>query len=226
MTHKNILIVCPALNAIEPRTAKCIVDLCCYTLTKTKHSIHFDTFSSSILAGVRNIFAHSAIDNGFTHLFTIDADMDFPPQVLAQMLKAGKDIVAANCVTKSETNSVFTATGFDGKKIVTDWDKEGLEQVVLAGTGLMLIDLKILKDIPEPWFLQPWQKENKRIIGEDYYFTHKAVDHGFEVFIDHDVSRQVLHIGKKPYSINDALINIRQNGILTENSTNGDNSEA
>lgn len=39
--------------------------------------------------------------------------------------------------------------------------------------------------------------------GEDVYFSQKMAEIGVDLWIDHDISREISHVGKKKYSFDD-----------------------
>jgi len=59
----------------------------------------------------------------------------------------------------------------------------------------MLIKTSVFESLPQPWFMEDPIKE----IGEDVHFCNLAREHGFQVFIDHDLSKDVMHIGEFEY---------------------------
>jgi hypothetical protein len=74
-------------------------------------------------------------------------------------------------------------------------DSTGLEEVGSIGTGIMLIKKEVFQNMSEPWFDMPWQVGKRGYMGEDVFFCKKAQELGFKVYIDHDVSKEIGHIG-------------------------------
>lgn len=153
-------------------------------------SMAFDNTFGSGLAMNRIKLCKKAIDKGCTHILFLDDDMRIPMTTLMVLLLRNKDIVAANCARK-ELPPRSTSKGFDGNCVWTRARSTGLEEVASVGTGVMLIDLAVLRKLPQPWFCEDPVKE----IGEDVYFCKLARAHGFKVFIDHDISKDVYHMG-------------------------------
>lgn len=76
----------------------------------------------------------------------------------------------------------------------------------------MLIDLSIFKDItpwPQPLFSQRWIEEIQDYSGEDWGFCEWLEEHGIPIFIDHELSNQVGHIGEFEY--NHSLVEVIEN---------------
>jgi len=61
--------------------------------------------------------------------------------------------------------------------------------------GCMLIKANVFRTMAEPWFQIGYSPDWKTFVGEDMYFCREAQKAGFKVYIDHDVSKQVRHIG-------------------------------
>lgn len=135
-----------------------------------------------------------AIERGCTHVLFLDDDMRIPMHTLMMFLAHRKDIVAANCARK-ELPPRSTAKNFDGNCVWTRKNDTKLEEVLSVGTAVMLISTDMLKKLPQPWFSEVYKPEDGTSIGEDVYFCNLARKHGFQVWIDHDISKDVVHMG-------------------------------
>jgi len=157
----------------------------------------------SILPSNRNKIVRNAIDKKFEHLLFLDCDMDFPPDTLHRLLAHGKDVVAANYVKRQLPGKPVSVSG--GKPVVSAPDRHGLEIVDGAGTGLMLVRTSLFSRIPPPAFaFEPIPGNPVEFLGEDYYFCAKLKAAGIAVHIDHDLSREVSHIGNFHYRMSHA----------------------
>jgi hypothetical protein len=74
-------------------------------------------------------------------------------------------------------------------------DSTGIEEVGSIGMGVMLIKRKVFEALTEPWFETPWRNDKRGYVGEDVFFCRKAQAAGFKIYIDHDVSKEIGHIG-------------------------------
>ncbi len=158
---------------------------------------------SNIATG-RNDLVQGAIDGGFTHILFLDDDMTFRFDMLDDLCKYDAPVVAANCCQKRE-EIVFTAVGLD-KKRVDSRGKTGWEQVMRVGTGIMLVDISIFKDLPKPWFNFEWNEASGRLIGEDYYFCRMLNRNNIPIIIDHDVSQHIGHVGSYTYGLGRSVL--------------------
>ena len=167
---------------------------------------HFD-FKTKFKIGCSNLpqerqnFLDEAMAEGATHLLFIDDDMTFPETIVDSFLASGVPVIAANCCRKSPDALVYTAVGFDGNQIESK-GKTGITEVAQVGTGIMMIDLEAVKHIKPPHFAVPWMEERKKYCGEDLFFCDKLREAGVKIFIDHDVSNKVGHVGAYTYCFN------------------------
>lgn len=153
---------------------------------------------SSLIHSSRQQLVVDAILQGATHILFVDSDQAFPPDTVHRLVRHDKLIVGANIVTK-EIPARPCAVGLDGKYVYTDPQSSGLEQVAVLGTGLMLINTRVFGMIEPPLFLMPYLPETKTYLGEDVYFSRKAREAGIPIFVDHDLSKLVGHIGQFQY---------------------------
>lgn len=125
----------------------------------------------------------------FTHLFFVDADMVFEPDVLDKLLAHNKDIVGAR---------YFKRQGTEKEPVVkTRYDMPGavmpnhIFKNHVVATGCLLIKREVFTKIPRPWFSMGTPEKQ---MGEDIYFSAKAKENGIEAWIDPTL--EVKHIGE------------------------------
>ena len=152
----------------------------------------------SMLPLSRNMLGQVALDGGWTHILFIDSDMEFPPDLAVRLVKHHEPVVAINCMARRHPH-YLTARTADSHEIVTTTDSTGLEKVARVGTGIMLIHLDVLREMPLPWFEYEWLAEKQVFRGEDFVFCDKLARAGVPVYIDHDLSKQVAHVGTFQY---------------------------
>lgn len=142
-----------------------------------------------------------AIKDGSTHILFIDCDQTFPPSTLRRLLYHQKPVVACNVATK-QIPSIPTARKLIGNgepmPVFTTENSKGLEKVWRIGTGIMLVDLSIIPTLEEPWF-QVSSSNDSDHYGEDWWFCQQIEKAGFDIFIDHELSWEVGHIGMLTY---------------------------
>lgn len=162
-----------------------------------RYRIHYETEHLYATDIARNRLATRAKNMGATHLLMIDDDMGCPPETAAVLLNAQKPIVAANYVGKWEPPLPLAMK--DGKRVASV-GKCGLEEVDRAPSGVMMIEIPVFERIELPYFQTAFRADRPmEPLSDDFYFCDKARAAGFPIFIDHDLSMKIEHIGPKAY---------------------------
>lgn len=154
---------------------------------------------SSLLPKSRYGLVQKAIEAGCSHVLFIDSDQDFPGYTLHALARHGKMVVGCNIATKcfpsNPTARNYSADWAGGHKVFTTSKSKGLEQVWRLGFGIILINLDVFKQIPKPWFEIKYNAKVDDYVGEDWYFCELLQKYDIPIFIDHDLSWQIGHIG-------------------------------
>lgn len=157
---------------------------------------------SSNLPRVRRECVEDALLKGCTHLLFIDSDQTFPHDMAHRLLAHKKEVVAANVAIKTMP-SFPTARNRGpspmGVPVTSDEGKKGLEKVWMIGAGILLVDMELVKRTPRPWFEIRWDEKTGVEMGEDWYFIKKLSEAGADIWVDHDLSKQVGHVGQFVY---------------------------
>jgi hypothetical protein len=148
----------------------------------------------------REHFLEAALKQGATHVLWIDTDMGFPRSAAVQLMAHGMPIVGCNYVVRQESR-LFTARRH-GERIATFEHSKGLEEVDELGMGLLFMDASVVADLPRPWF-RHGMNEQGGDIGEDIVFCRALRAAGHTIYLDHDLSKEVDHVGQHPYSYAD-----------------------
>ncbi len=168
-------------------------------LAVSNHDLAIYQSQGTLIADQRVNLAKEAIAEGAEWLLWVDSDMRFPATAGVQLLAHNKPIVAANYVTRRipvEPVAFNYANEIDAwRRVATYTTSTGLEQVDCVGMGLMLTHRDVFKNMPDPWFHLAYSTKNTKFHGEDVYFCMNAGKAGFPTLIDHDLSKQVGHIG-------------------------------
>lgn len=138
-----------------------------------------------------------------SHILWLDSDMKFPADTIVRLLNHNLAAVGANYPTK-EIEARPTAYVDDEDYIGPIWSGEkasGLQRVTHCGLGVMLTDMRVFDALALPFFaFEPQAPDFVRHVGEDVYFCRKLGEAGIPVHIDHDLSKQVAHIGEFEYT--------------------------
>lgn len=147
------------------------------------------------IASSRTWLINEAIRLGATHALFVDADMLFPDDTIPRLLAHDKDIVGVHYNKRQFPLELVS-------KPLTEASDTELYQASHAGTGLMLIDLKIFEkewvdpatNRKVPWFNFGRDSQGQLALGEDAWFCLTARDNGFETWIDPTI--KVGHVGE------------------------------
>ena len=144
----------------------------------------------------REHFLEAALKQGATHVLWLDTDMSVPRETAVLLSMHGQPIVACNYVVR-QASGLFTAFR-NGDRVPTTATATGLEAVEYVGMGAMLMQTDVVADLPRPWF-RHGLNEHGGDIGEDVVFCRALQAAGHTVYIDHDLSKEIGHIGQHTY---------------------------
>lgn len=152
----------------------------------------------TVLVSQRTELVLKARKEGCSHVLWVDSDMRFPPDTISRLLAHGQLVVGANCARRRMPTSPTAANYVNGKKqaVFTEADSHGLEKVDALGTGVLLVQMEVFDSIPAPWFATPWDSKAQGYQGEDMYFCWLLRQCGVPVYVDHDLSREISHVGQ------------------------------
>lgn len=169
------------------------------TRPEAELSICMDIVESSVIHTNREQLVRRAIDSGKTHLLFFDDDMTFEPSVLEIMLGRRQSVVCTNYLIKTASPE-FVAVGLDGKRVPTREESTGLQPIAYSGFGCSLFEVEVFKKTPQPWFLPLFVPESSSYTTEDNPCYQRIRDAGFPVYLDHDASKLLSHIGSRAWN--------------------------
>ena len=193
-TIKYIAVCTPARDMVHSNYTFCLVNMIAYHTLNTPDAIALKINQGTLIQNQRADLCLEAMREDCTHVLFIDSDMTFPQDMVGRLLAHDKDVIATNCARRRMPTGP-TARGLNGELIYSMPDSTGLEEVESIGMGVMLISRKVFENLSEPWFETPWRTDKRGYIGEDVFFCRKATAAGFKIYIDHDVSKEIGHIG-------------------------------
>jgi len=158
---------------------------------------------SSNLPEARARLVARAYELEASHILWLDSDMKFPADTISRLINHNLAVVAANYPTK-EIQARPTAYVDEEDYVGPVWSGEkatGLQAVAHCGMGVMLSDMRVFDVLNLPFFaFEPQGPDFVRHLGEDVYFCRKLGEAGIQVHIDHDLSKQVAHVGEFEYT--------------------------
>jgi len=157
----------------------------------------------------RNTLVEQAIAANVDYILFVDSDvvMEQPtdPNValnnLFQVINKSTDISNVNYKDGRIVSGLYRAkqkTGYSyamwlkyqdkGFTPIGNWNGNWLN-VDVVGLGFCLVDIKVFKEVPKPWFV--WNEPGS--ISEDFYFCKLAKEYGFDTRVFTDV--KLSHLG-------------------------------
>ncbi len=209
MDEKQIVVIgMPATNQVATWFAMDFARLMLY-MAKRRPSVRVIPMVSegSLIPQQRQMLVAAAMQTEATHMMWLDTDMRFPPDTLARLMDRNLDIVGANY---SERRPPFRPVAFRNwndmnLRAYTKPDSTGLERVAAIGSGALLVRMDVYRKLDIPHYLVGWSTAKAAFLGEDMYFCFKAGQDGYEIFVDHDVSQQIKHVGGMTFTNEDSV---------------------
>lgn len=208
----NVAVCVPARDEVHTGFAFDFARMCANDsidrCAKTGGKLMLYTMAGTLIFDQREKLVSTALSEGADVVVFIDSDMRFPPDLINIMLSREVPIVGVNATTRREPTiptacNLFREYDDEGNVTKFWWekvdsrDKNGIEKITAVGFGAVMIRKEVFESTPTPWFDVKWGKSG--IIGEDIHFCVKAGDHGFDTYVDHELSMHIRHIGIKEY---------------------------
>jgi hypothetical protein len=170
------------------------------TLPEASISLLLRVMESSNWITNREKIARMAVDEGMTHLMFLDDDMQFDPRVLEILLGRRQPVVVTNYLIKTLPAKDFVGVALDGNRLATTQESTGLQPVQYSGFGVSLIRTDVFRRVAQPWFMPKFNPERSEYTTEDCPFFERVREAGFRIYLDHDASKLVSHIGRKTWT--------------------------
>lgn len=141
-----------------------------------------------------------ALQAGAERILWLNPDMRFPRGALERLLSLDVPVVAANYVGTAPPYLPVAVKALDPElRLRTEPSSTGLEFVQATGMGVMLTSAEIFRRLAEPWFMVGFHAENRAYFGEELYFCRRAIEAGYRIVLDHDLSKLVGRVGAFEY---------------------------
>jgi hypothetical protein len=164
-------------------------------------SLKFE-WATYVHVGRQEVLDECLKDPTITHLLWLDDDMGFPKDALIRLLAHGRPIVGANyCTRIAPYQPTAIHTSDPPLRCMTVAGQTGLESVEAVGFGCLLTARKVFEALPQPCFETFYDKAKGQWTGEDVGFCRAARAAGFPIYVDHDLSHQVLHCGTFQFTL-------------------------
>lgn len=164
--------------------------------------------NESILPMARNELFNLAYAQGYDHMVFIDDDEYWSPNILIEILKSPKDVVAVPVVNKGDKKIEYNVYLSQNSKVDPT---DGYISVQKVGTGFLKLSRKVLSDLwesnPEIAFrgkilknICEFSVRHDTFVGEDITLSRKIKELGYEIWVN--PKHTVAHLGVKMYKGN------------------------
>lgn len=170
---------------------------------------------------LREELSKLALARGATHILWLDTDHRFPADAFIRLWNHQLPMVGCNYATRKAPSEfvafkkVGAVPGEPNERLVTGPESKGLEKVDGLGFGFFLMHTEVLRSLDpnEPWFRFDYDKVSARVIGEDVYFCKLAREAGWDIHVDHDLSKEIGHMGSFDFRVDHAYM-FQQEGLI------------
>lgn len=176
----KLLIAIPSLDYMHTEFVKSLTALVCRLKDE---GIDFDvTIQSGTLVYVaRDKLAKKAINEGFSHVLWLDADMVFRPDLLEVLADSGKPFVVGICHSRREPYASCLFKSIEPAERFTEYP-HGTFEVAASGMACALIKTDILREVA----LQNYGSCfcPTRRLGEDLAFCQRVHERGYKIYAE------------------------------------------
>lgn len=185
----------PTLAAVPAAFAVDLANLYAYTQQATRMAADLRFVQSTYVHVGREAVLDAALRIDATHVLWLDTDMRVPADTALRLAAHDLAVVGCNCVMKTPDVRFTAQRG--GQVIRTGPRSTGLEAVDSVGMAVLLMRADVVVGLPRPWFRHGY--EAGQDIGEDILFCRSLRAAGQDIWIDHDLSKEIGHIGQHTY---------------------------
>ncbi len=194
---QKVIIAIPSGTMVHADFMVSVTALAAYSMQQGVHVMLVNKQRSSIEVN-RCGLALIAQDQKADYVLFIDSDMTFPPDTLVRLLNARVNVIACNAAKREDPPTEVV-------EMYPNYEKKGVTPVKRVGMGVMLIDMKVFRRLKMPYFKIVWYEYKGTFSGEDYYFCEEVRKAGMKVHCDHDLSKEIGHIGTRTYKLEDCV---------------------
>ena len=159
-------------------------------------NVTMDFVASTYIHVGREWFLEASIKQGATHILWLDTDMSVMRETAVLLASHEQPVVACNYRVR-QSSGLFVAHRGDAR-VPTLETSSGLEAVDFVGMGCMLMRAEVVADLGRPWF-RHGLSDLGGDIGEDVGFCRALGRAGYTIYIDHDLSKAVGHLGQTTF---------------------------
>ena len=187
-----------------------------YEAKRGQNEIQLLQMPGTLIFTQREKLAQEALEWGADQVLWIDSDQRFPADTLEILQARQVPICGVNATTRREPilptalnlkieREMLNGKPGEPKQVwhkVESRGKKGVEQVTAVGFAVTLVNRDVFEKIPRPWFDVIWT-DHGNVIGEDVTFCVRCMENDIPVYVDHELSMHIGHIGVKTFGWDD-----------------------
>jgi hypothetical protein len=185
-----IVVAVPSGDLVHAGFAVSLASLMGWCVHRGVNALLYNFRSSNIACSRFQIVEFALRQEGATHAFWLDSDIEFPKDALDRLLSAKMPIVGAGYMRRQEPYTPafarFAKRAVSGRFESVEW---------LAG-GCLLVDLNVYRTLGRPYGYECRADESGVPCSEDVSFCRAAREHGFEIWMDRGLSAELVHLGE------------------------------
>jgi len=142
--------------------------------------------SNGPIEEMRNNLVREALRDGCTNIIFMDTDQVYHPDTIPRLLSHKLPVVGAKIHRRYPPFDPLLLKGELGKyQTITEWEPGSLVEVSATGTGCLMFDMQVFRDMPCPWFRS--RTYEGLAVGEDIGFCSDLKAAGYKIFVDTSV---------------------------------------
>jgi len=203
-TPPSVMILVPAMEMVNAEFSQHLA-MAAAQLVANGIKINCAFNIGSVITIARRNLTDIFMNSGFDYAWWVDSDMKFPIDTPIRLLNRGVPLVGCNYRRRRFPNPGFTGMmGQPGSftELVTDDKSPAMQDVDVLPHGCVMVHRSVYEKMPQPHYIQDFDANLNLEIGEDIYFCRKAREAGFQVWCDHELSKEISHIGIFHYNYN------------------------
>lgn len=192
---KTVLIALPTNRNVETETLKSIYD----QILPENVDTELQFFYGYQIDQIRNLIAEWG--KRYDYLFCVDSDIVLPPDALAKLIAADKDVVSGLYIQRKPGHHILEIyeDAPNGGTQNAKWENlkgRGLVEIAGCGFGCVLVKGNVLRTMPYPHFVYKSALDHAFTFSEDVYFCLEARKHGFKIWADTSLLCEHIHVTK------------------------------
>lgn len=146
----------------------------------------------SIVTEARNLCVKAALDAKAEWILFLDSDMVFPADTIKRLMSHDVPIVGGTYPRK-HWPLAFIGNRLDGQGL--SLEDKGRVEAARMPTGCLLIKASVFSKLKPPYFRCSYSEKAGLVLGEDFWFSDKVRELGYQLWCDMELSRLIEHLG-------------------------------